>query len=102
MKITDIVTKPLRIPYKAPFHWAQGVVDAAEVTLVCVHTDEGIIGYGESMASASASAVELLLQQAALGGSALLVCRHVVVLRTGLDGSRKPPQCTKRRCTWCG
>lgn len=64
MKITAVETKPLRIPYKRPFHWAQGVVDAAEVVLVQVHTDEGLTGYGESMSSASASAVQLLLEEA--------------------------------------
>jgi L-alanine-DL-glutamate epimerase-like enolase superfamily enzyme len=65
MKITRIETKPLRIPYKAPFHWAQGVIDCAEVVLVCVHTDGGIIGYGESMSSASPSVVNSLLREAA-------------------------------------
>ena len=64
MKITAVETKPLRIPYKMPFHWAQGVIEAAEVMLVQVHTDEGITGYGESMSCASAQAVDLLLQQA--------------------------------------
>ncbi len=65
MKITRIDTKPLRIPYKRPFHWAHGVIEAAEVILVCVHTDEGIFGYGESMSSASAGAVESFVDEAA-------------------------------------
>src|SRR4051794_23250888 len=64
MKITRIETKPLRIAYKVPFHWAQGVVEAAEVILVQVHTDEGIVGIGESMSSASGLSVELLLREA--------------------------------------
>lgn len=64
MKITTVETKPLRIPYKVPFHWAQGVIEAAEVVLVSVHTDDGITGYGESMSSSSAAAVQLLLQRA--------------------------------------
>jgi len=64
VKITGIETRPLRIPYKKPFHWAQGVIEAAEVVLVCVRTDEGITGYGESMSSASAPAIEALLQEA--------------------------------------
>ena len=64
MKITRIETWPLRIPYKVPFHWAQGVIEAAEVVLVGVHTDQGIIGYGESMSSASACAVQAFLCQA--------------------------------------
>ena len=65
MKITRIDTQPLRVPYKEPFHWAQGVIEAAEVVLICVHTDEGIVGYGESMSSGSAAAVQELLQRAA-------------------------------------
>src|ERR1700722_12398143 len=64
MKTTRIETKPLRLPYKTPFHWAQGVIDAAEVVLICVHTDEGITGYGESVSSASATAVQMLLREA--------------------------------------
>ena len=64
MKITRIETKPLRIPFRKPYHWAHGVSEAAEVILVCVHTDEGVTGYGESMSSASASAVKHLLDRA--------------------------------------
>lgn len=65
MKITAVETTPLRIAYKTPFHWAQGAVDAAQVVFVCVRTDEGITGYGESLSSASASAVQAFLQEAA-------------------------------------
>jgi muconate cycloisomerase len=64
VKITGIETRALRIPYKRPFHWAQGVIEAAEVILVTVNTDEGITGYGESMDSASAGAVQSLLHEA--------------------------------------
>ena len=64
MRITRIETRPLRIPYRKPFHWAQGIIEAAEVVLVSVHTDEGVVGYGESMSSVSASAVQSLLREA--------------------------------------
>jgi len=64
VKIIRVDTRPLRIPYKTPFHWAQGVIDAAEVILVSVHTDEGVTGYGESVSSASARAVQLFLREA--------------------------------------
>jgi L-alanine-DL-glutamate epimerase-like enolase superfamily enzyme len=64
MKITRVETRPLRIAYRQPFHWAQGVIEAAEVVLVSVHTDEGLTGYGESMCSASAVPVESLLAEA--------------------------------------
>jgi L-alanine-DL-glutamate epimerase-like enolase superfamily enzyme len=65
MRITSIETRPLRIPYKSPFHWSRGIIEAAEVVLVCLHTDEGVTGYGESMGSASAAAVQLFLAEAA-------------------------------------
>ena len=64
MKITSIRTTPLRLLYKKPFHWAHGVIEAAEVILVEVQTDEGVIGYGESIASPSAIAVQDLIQKA--------------------------------------
>lgn len=64
MKIVEINATPLLIPYRKPFHWAQGVINAAEVVLVEVKTDEGVTGYGESIGSPSAVAIQALLQQA--------------------------------------
>jgi hypothetical protein len=34
MKISEIRTTPLLVPYKKPYHWAQGVVDTAGGVLV--------------------------------------------------------------------
>ncbi len=65
MKISEVVTTPLWIPYKQPFHWSQGVTHGAEVILVEVHTDEGVVGYGESIATPSAEAVRAHLSLAA-------------------------------------
>jgi muconate cycloisomerase len=64
MKITAVRTTPLLAAYKQPYHWAQGVIDGAEVILVEVETDVGVTGYGESIGSASAIAVEDLLGRA--------------------------------------
>ena len=64
MKIEEITTTPLLVPYKKPFHWAQGVIEAAEVVLVEVKTDAGIVGYGESIGSPSATAVQALIKKA--------------------------------------
>ena len=64
MRITAIETKALRIPFKAPFHWAQGVAEAAEVILVCVHTDSGVTGYGESMGAPALRSTQILLEEA--------------------------------------
>ena len=58
MKITEIRTTPLFLPYKKRYHWAQGTIDGAEIVLVEVHTDEGVTGYGECIGSASTVAIE--------------------------------------------
>jgi L-alanine-DL-glutamate epimerase-like enolase superfamily enzyme len=64
VKISRVETTPLRIPYKKPFYWAQGVIEAAEVVLVSVSIENGLTGYGESMSSGSTISVQSLLQQA--------------------------------------
>ena len=65
MKISEIVTTPLWIPYKQPFHCSQGVTHGAEVILVELHTDAGVVGYGESIATPSAEAARAHLLLAA-------------------------------------
>ena len=61
MKVANIVTRPLSVPNKAPYHWAHGIINSADVILVEVHTDEGITGYGESVSTPSAVAIQSLL-----------------------------------------
>lgn len=65
MKILSIKTTPLLVPYSRPYYWAQGKIEGACVVLVEVHTDNGIVGYGESVGTPSASAVQAYLKQAA-------------------------------------
>jgi L-alanine-DL-glutamate epimerase-like enolase superfamily enzyme len=65
MKILDIRLTPLLVPYAKPYYWAQGIIHGAEVILVEVETDTGVIGYGESIATPSASGVIAFLQAAA-------------------------------------
>jgi L-alanine-DL-glutamate epimerase-like enolase superfamily enzyme len=64
MKITSIKTSPLLIPYCKPYHWAQGIIEGAGVVFVEVHTDEGIVGYGESVSTPCAEAIEAYLKKA--------------------------------------
>jgi len=64
VKITRVEARPLRIAYKKLYHWAHGVNDAADVVLVCVHTDEGVTGYGESISCSAPDVVPQLLKQA--------------------------------------
>lgn len=65
MKISEIVTTPLWIPYKQPYHFAQGVILGAGVILVEVRTDEGVTGYGESIATPSAEGIQAYIARAA-------------------------------------
>ena len=65
MKIKEIVTTPLMVPYKVPYHWAQGTVDAATVILVEVKADNGLTGIGECIGTPSVSALQQHLQLAA-------------------------------------
>ena len=58
MKITRIETTPLLVPYKKPYHWAQGVIHGAGVLLVEIHTDDGLTGIGECIATPSAAAIQ--------------------------------------------
>ena len=57
MRIVEINTTPLMIPYSKPFHWAQGVISAAEVVLIEIRTDDGVIGYAVESLIAEASKV---------------------------------------------
>jgi len=62
LKISRIKTTPLLVPYKKPYHWAQGIIHGASVILVEVHTDEGLVGIGESIATPSSAAIESYLK----------------------------------------
>lgn len=64
MKITEIRTTPIMVPYVEPFYFAQGVLHGATVILVEVHTDEGVVGYGESIGTASAEGIQSYIKLA--------------------------------------
>ena len=64
MKVLDLEFTPIFIPYKNPYHWAQGITEGAELILVKLRTDKGIEGYGESIASPSSKAILSFLDQA--------------------------------------
>ena len=64
MKITEVRTRPLLVPYINPYHWAQGVIDGAMVILVEVDTDEGLTGYGESIGTPSAEGIQSYIKLA--------------------------------------
>ena len=60
MKITEIETIPLRLPFAQPFKISQGARETLETLIVRVHTDEGIVGIGETQAWRRQGSAELL------------------------------------------
>jgi muconate cycloisomerase len=64
VKITEVRTRPLLVPYTSPYHWAQGVIDGAMVILVEVDTDEGLTGYGESIGTPSTDGIQSYIKLA--------------------------------------
>ena len=64
IKITDISLTPVSLPYKVPYHWAQGVKETASLILVRVKTDSGLEGIGESAAAQGATAILDIMGQA--------------------------------------
>ena len=49
MRIARIEATPLAIPLAQEFHWAGGAQVGANLVLFAVHTDDGVVGYGESI-----------------------------------------------------
>ena len=61
MKITELETIPLRLPFAQPFKISQGGDrETIETLIVRVHTDEGIVGIGETQAWRRQGSAELL------------------------------------------
>jgi len=61
LKITELETIPLRLPFAQPFKISQGGDrEAIETLIVRVHTDEGIVGIGETQAWRRQGSAELL------------------------------------------
>ncbi len=50
MRITRVQATPLAIPLRQEFHWSGGTQLGANLVLFSVHTDEGVVGHGESIA----------------------------------------------------
>ena len=51
MKISAIRTRPVSLPVKQPYVWAQGVRDSATLVLIEIESDDGFVGIGESVTS---------------------------------------------------
>lgn len=66
MRITRVEGTPLAIPLAREFHWSGGAQTGANLVLWAVHTDEGVVGYGESICEDPAAVVaygELMARQ---------------------------------------
>lgn len=48
MKITDLKVTSVTVPFEAPLRWSMGVETGTTRGIIEVHTDEGIIGIGET------------------------------------------------------
>jgi muconate cycloisomerase len=64
VQITAIRATPLLVPYKQPYHWAQGVRDGADIVLVEVDAG-GTTGFGECCGAPDADAMTVILQRLA-------------------------------------
>jgi len=61
VKITEIETIPLRLPFAQPFKISQGADrESLKTLIVRVRTDEGIVGIGETQAWRRQGSAELL------------------------------------------
>ena len=56
MRITEIHTHTLSIPHRGRYHWSIGAPAGTNNVLVEVHTDAGIVGYGDALGLRSATA----------------------------------------------
>ena len=58
MRITRVEAVPLAIPLAQEFHWAAGAQEGANLVLFGVHTDDGVVGWGESVCDVPVAVVE--------------------------------------------
>ncbi len=49
VRIVRVEATPLAIPLAQEFHWSGGAQRGANLVLFAVHTDDGVVGYGESI-----------------------------------------------------
>jgi 3-oxoacyl-[acyl-carrier protein] reductase len=56
MKITRAICTPVYVPMEAPLRWSMGVETGTARTIVELHTDEGVVGLGETYGGAGTAA----------------------------------------------
>jgi L-alanine-DL-glutamate epimerase-like enolase superfamily enzyme len=71
VRIVRIDATPLAVPLEQEFHWAGGAQHGCNLVLFSVHTDDGVVGYGETVCEAPGPVAEigLLIARQLIGRS---------------------------------
>jgi L-alanine-DL-glutamate epimerase-like enolase superfamily enzyme len=64
VRIARIDATPLAVPLEQEFHWAGGAQRGCNLVLFSVHTDDGVVGYGETICEAPGPVAEIGLLMA--------------------------------------
>jgi L-alanine-DL-glutamate epimerase-like enolase superfamily enzyme len=64
MRISRIDATPVAIPLRQEFHWASGAQHGANLVLFSVHTEDGVVGHGETVCEAPGAVAEIGLLMA--------------------------------------
>lgn len=69
MRIAEVDVLPIAVPLRQEFHWAGGAQSGANLVLFAVHTDDGVVGWGESICEAPGAVAEFgrLMARQAIG-----------------------------------
>ena len=65
MRVAEVRTHVLAIPHRGRYHWAIGAPEGTNNVLVEVHTDDGIVGYGDACGTRSALATAAVIHDLA-------------------------------------
>jgi L-alanine-DL-glutamate epimerase-like enolase superfamily enzyme len=64
VRIARIDATPLAVPLEQEFHWAGGAQHGCNLVLFSVHTEDGVVGYGETICEAPGPVAEIGLLMA--------------------------------------
>ena len=64
MRIKSINCYPLLINNKYPYYWSHGIINSTEIILIEIEAENGVKGYGESIATPSGEGVKAFIDSA--------------------------------------
>ena len=64
MRIKSINCYPLLINNKYPYYWSHGIINSTEIILIEIEAENGVKGYGESIATPSGEGVKAFIVSA--------------------------------------